>query len=281
VTPGRRGWIAFCAAAALAGLLTAAPASASTILGDPATASDECDPGLTYLQTVSTGASYTAPTAGVITSWSFRADAMPPQLKIKLGRSEGGTAYTIVGASSVRAPVANVLNTFPAQIPVQAGDVLGVTPVTAGHCGKAPASGYSFHYFNGDPAPGTTATYLGPYSGQLTVSALLEPDCDSDGFGDESQDSSVDCAPPETQISKGPKQKTHTKKASFEFSSSEPNSSFECSLNGGAFEPCASPAEVKAKKGRNSFAVRAKDSAGNLDASPASFGWKVRKKRKH
>jgi hypothetical protein len=270
--------IACCAAVAAAGLPATAPASASTILGDPATPSDACDAGLTYLQTGSIGASYTAPTAGVITEWSFRADATPPQLKIKMGRPEGGNAYTIVGASSVQAPVANGLNSFPAQIPVQAGDVLGVTPVMTGHCGISPASGYSFHYFNGDPAPGTTATYLGPYSGQLRVSALLEPDCDSDGVGDESQDTAVDCTTPETQISKGPKQKTHKKKAAFEFSSSEPNSSFECSLNGGAFESCTSPDTVKAKKGRNSFAVRAKDSAGNLDGSPASFDWKFKKK---
>jgi large repetitive protein len=70
------------------------------------------------------------------------------------------------------------------------------------------------------------------------------------------------------------------KSATFEFSSSEAGSTFECSLDGTAFVACNSPDGVKVKKGKHSFAVRAMDAAGNVDASPATDGWKVKKKKK-
>jgi hypothetical protein len=89
-----------------------------------------------------------------------------------------------------------------------------------------------------------------------------------------------DAAAPDTTITKGPKDKTRKKTASFEFTSSEPNSTFECKLDNGLFQPCASPHTVKVKKGKHNFQVRAKDPAGNVDATPATDAWKVKKKRK-
>ena len=89
-----------------------------------------------------------------------------------------------------------------------------------------------------------------------------------------------DTNPPDTTITKRPKDKTKKKTAVFEFSSSEPGSTFECKLDGGQFAPCSSPDTLKVKKGKHSFEVRAKDAAGNVDGSPASDSWKVKKKRK-
>jgi hypothetical protein len=90
--------------------------------------------------------------------------------------------------------------------------------------------------------------------------------------------------PPETTITKGPKDKIKTKKkkvkARFEFTSSEPGSSFECSLDDKAFAPCTSPHKVKVKKGKHKFEVRAKDQAGETDPTPASDSWKVKRKKK-
>jgi hypothetical protein len=85
---------------------------------------------------------------------------------------------------------------------------------------------------------------------------------------------------PDTEIGKRPKKKTTKKSATFEFTSSEPGASFECRLDRGKFSPCASPHKVKAKAGKHSFQVRAVDVAGNLDPTPASYSWKVKKKRK-
>ncbi len=89
-----------------------------------------------------------------------------------------------------------------------------------------------------------------------------------------------DTNPPDTQITKRPKDKTKKKTAVFEFSSSEAGSTFECSLDGAQFAPCSSPDTLKVKKGKHSFEVRAKDAAGNVDGSPASDSWKVKKKKK-
>jgi len=90
----------------------------------------------------------------------------------------------------------------------------------------------------------------------------------------------ADTTPPDTTITGHPKDKTKKKTASFEFTSSEPGSTFECKLDDGSFEPCSSPKEYKVKKGKHTFAVRAKDGAGNLDPTPATDSWKVKKRRK-
>jgi hypothetical protein len=80
--------------------------------------------------------------------------------------------------------------------------------------------------------------------------------------------------------------KTRKKRAtlSFEFISSEPGSSFECSLDGGPYEPCASPEVEKVKAKRKAklhvFGVRATDPAGNADPTPATDDFKLRRKRR-
>ena len=87
-------------------------------------------------------------------------------------------------------------------------------------------------------------------------------------------------AAPETTITKGPKNKTKKKKATFEFTATEP-STFECLVdNKQGFKPCSSPTTVRVKKGKHQFAVFATDVTGNVDGSPATDSWKVKKKRK-
>ena len=85
----------------------------------------------------------------------------------------------------------------------------------------------------------------------------------------------VDTLAPETSIDSGPDALTSSIDASFAFSAGEP-ASFECSLDGAPYAPCSSPHEyVRLADGEHSFEVRAIDKAGNVDASPASFGWRV------
>jgi secreted trypsin-like serine protease len=90
-----------------------------------------------------------------------------------------------------------------------------------------------------------------------------------------------DTAAPDTQITKGPKNKTKKKKATFEFTSTEPGATFNCTVDGKEPKaPCTSPFKVKVKKGRHTFAVSASDAAGNVDASPATDSWKRKKKKR-
>jgi len=84
---------------------------------------------------------------------------------------------------------------------------------------------------------------------------------------------------PDTKIDKGPKKKTKKKKATFEFSSTTAGTTFECSVDGKTFAPCTSPFEVKVKKGKHEFEVRAV-LAGVHDGSPADQSWKVKKPKK-
>jgi hypothetical protein len=61
--------------------------------------------------------------------------------------------------------------------------------------------------------------------------------------------------------------------ATFSFSADEP-ASFTCSLDGAAFTACSSPVQyADVDPGWHTFAVRAADAAGNVDASPAQTRW--------
>jgi hypothetical protein len=190
-TSRRRPCVALIAVLTTLALSSAVPASAATQIGQTFNADEACgeDP-ITLLQSGSPGGQYAAPFSGVITSWSFQAGAVAPQqLKLKVGRAAGGDSFRMVGESAVQSPTANALNTYPTRVSVEAGDVIGlfifgVDPP----CGRA-MPGYQFRFALGDPSPGTTTSYAAPAEdAQLDVSAILEPDCDSDGLGDETQD---------------------------------------------------------------------------------------------
>ncbi len=85
--------------------------------------------------------------------------------------------------------------------------------------------------------------------------------------------------PPETTIDSGPPSLVNLGSAEFRFSSSEANSSFECSLNGAAFTSCTSPKTVPEVgplgDGLHIFEVRAIDTTGSPDLTPASHTWTV------
>jgi hypothetical protein len=109
----------------------------------------------TDLQTaVSSGNSYTVAAAGVITSWSFHngIDALPG-LKLKVARPQSGGGHVFVGEAAAGTQNLHALNTFPANIPVQPGDIIGIFVGSPfGHCGTFTSnSGDTFDQFSGDP----------------------------------------------------------------------------------------------------------------------------------
>ena len=85
-----------------------------------------------------------------------------------------------------------------------------------------------------------------------------------------------DTTPPETTIDTKPADPSASGDAIFTFSADEPGSTFECRLDGGAWEVCASPKNYTGlADGSHTFDVRATDTANNTDPSPASYTWLI------
>jgi hypothetical protein len=86
----------------------------------------------------------------------------------------------------------------------------------------------------------------------------------------------IDTVPPETSLVDAPPAADNTVTPKFTFRSAEANVVFDCSLDNAGFAPCVSGASVgPIGDGAHSFAVRARDRAGNIDSSPAIYAWTV------
>ena len=86
----------------------------------------------------------------------------------------------------------------------------------------------------------------------------------------------VDLVAPQTTIDVAPSDPSGDASPSFQFSASEGNSTFECRIDGGAWSACTSPKSYASlADGSHTFQVRATDSAGLTDATPASHTWTV------
>ena len=89
-------------------------------------------------------------------------------------------------------------------------------------------------------------------------------------------EAAADRTPPQTSIASGPSGTTFSTGASFGFYSSEGGSSFQCQLDAGPWNTCATPqAYASLGLGPHTFAVKATDAAGNTDGSPASRTWTI------
>jgi hypothetical protein len=136
------------------------------------------------------------------------------------------------------------------------------------------------------PGPGTPLIQL-PTSPMINnPSSTKQPLSSSTGLvvlgGDDSTASydhgaiglGPDTRAPDTRIAAGAPSGTTATTARFVFASDEAAVRFQCSLDGGAFAACATPAPVSGlAPGGHTFAVRAIDWAGNVDATPATESW--------
>jgi outer membrane protein OmpA-like peptidoglycan-associated protein len=91
----------------------------------------------------------------------------------------------------------------------------------------------------------------------------------------------VEYALPDTWIVSGPPRETEATDATFDFSASKPNVTYECSVDGGEFKDClATSTFADLSEGDHTLEVRARDSAGNVDPTPAATIWTVVPPRK-
>jgi large repetitive protein len=81
---------------------------------------------------------------------------------------------------------------------------------------------------------------------------------------------------PDTTIESGPAASTLSTTAEFRFSSTDPEATFECSLDSGTWGSCESSHLVEGVAlGAHTLSVRAKSDAGTLDSTPAVHEWTV------
>ncbi len=147
----------------------------------------------------------------------------------------------------------------------------------------------------------TTIVNLAPLKGQ-NVLFRFRMGTDANGFDDYGwfiDDFQVyackNTVPPDTKITKSPKKKVKTKKkhvkVTFKFTGSDDQDppaalKFQCDLGDGRWGTCTSPLKAKAKAGKGkgkkyTLKVRAVDSSGNVDASPAKASFRAIRKGGH
>ncbi|HEU4736212.1 MAG TPA: hypothetical protein VFS48_04180 [Solirubrobacterales bacterium] len=181
--------------AVVAMLVGASPATAATEVGSDCQATNGVG-GYTFVQLkrVSGGSlPIAAPSGGVVTKWKVNSGVSTAVgQKLQILRPTGAPNQFQTVAESTPATVSQGLNSFDTRIPIQAGD----RPAVAGAPGgSVPAP----LYCAGDPADemgaltpestlGSTNTYPPAPGLVAAVSAVIEPDADNDGFGDETQD---------------------------------------------------------------------------------------------
>jgi len=159
------------------------------------TQAGSCDgvPEQEVIQTGRTdGISYSMPSAGVLTSWSFQA-AGQTTLTVRAFHPTGTPhQYRVIADGGPLQTVGpNSFNSFPTRIPVEAGDFIGIRS-TSGTCRSAPAVGDTFDFRVGTSTPfGMNGDFMSGINAVYDIAARLEPDCDGDGLGDESQDTNV------------------------------------------------------------------------------------------
>jgi hypothetical protein len=115
--------------------------------------------------------------------------------------------------------------------------------------------------------------------GQHTFEVRATDEADNTDSTPDSYTWLVDTTEPDTSITTIPPDPSNDTSPTFGINGSDPGgsgvASLECDLDGAGFEPCTDPAEYTGvtTEGPHTFKVRATDSAGNTDSTPAEYNW--------
>jgi hypothetical protein len=132
-----------------------------------------------------------APVGGVVTAWKVNSGltATVPEFMAAFRPTGKAGTFEVIGESN-QEDVKQGLNVFPTRIPVHAGDRFGPVPVG----GESPVfcstgnSGDAAWSFPGSVGVGSIHTYAAGVTTRVPLVAVIEPDRDGDGYGDETQD---------------------------------------------------------------------------------------------
>lgn len=185
------------ASVAFAALILAPTAAAATEFGSNCTG-EEGEPGFTVFDlshSASEPLPASAPVSGVITQGmtTFKAPTPPVGIAVVLQvyRPAGGDQFTLVGQAPAAA-VSPGKNSFATRIPVQAGDHLGYSVLSSGDavglfC-RTFDTADQLAYTEQPPSLGGTGSFGVADEYRAPLAAVIEPDADKDGYGDETQD---------------------------------------------------------------------------------------------
>ena len=144
---------------------------------------------------LTSGPGYSPSSPGVITSWSAQANGAAGQTLQLVVLRQNGLEYTVLRRDSVRTLAnLNALNTFTGlRLPIEAGQLIAVyePPGSAADCEANGSTGDNVAFSEvGDPSDNVPAVYPSTFDSPYRVNAqaVVEPDADHDGFGDETQD---------------------------------------------------------------------------------------------
>ena len=173
-------------------LALAANAFAATEIGSRCTASGSPIGTLIQTATATPGETYVAPVSGVVTRWGSVLPTGPIGLpsKLKTVRPTADPAKWLIVSESATMTIGSGPNEFARRVPIAAGDTVAlfgsfgaVACLAAG-----PADVLTGIMGATDPLPGETHPTSGGPNARVAVWAVIEPDVDGDGFGDETQD---------------------------------------------------------------------------------------------
>jgi hypothetical protein len=186
--------LAFVVAAFVGSVLVAPAATAATEFGDNCTGNKASSETVTLFDVTAPGnpLPLAAPTSGVLTAWTVRVvseatSSFPETLQV-LRLNTGAKTAQVIGESPVS--VSGGSNVIPARIPIQAGDrvaIFGPKPIGTLYCETAETGVYGG--YTGSAGLGSSPPYSESTGKvRVPVSAVIEPDADNDGYGDETQD---------------------------------------------------------------------------------------------
>ena len=188
------------AAIVAAALMVAIPAGASAAtfgsnLSDPFANTLNCNAfpdgcttsfGLTLPAGSVATSGITAPISGVIVRWRLKTGAAMTPTRLRVLRPGNSTTRGAVATSATVTPAASTTNTFETQLPVQAGDAIGIDSKFPPF---ASVAGPEMRFIAGTLVDGEPATASNAFANAvLLLNADVEADADGDGYGDETQD---------------------------------------------------------------------------------------------
>ena len=220
--------------AVVGGLLFCAPPAFSFVVIGQTTGTPTPDCGRTFVQATAVPPGYEVPApGGVITSVMTSAGDSPGDVasfKIVVPTTAtmggSGTVYKVIGSVGPEILTPNALSTFPARVPVPAGATLALwsPDMETANCAFTTGSSTDeVKWSNTDPADPGVGVALGDNpqglkglpQQRINMAAVVEPDADGDGFGDETEDNCVGKAgadagcPPPSKCKKKKKKHKH------------------------------------------------------------------------